>query len=106
MAGGLVTLVASGIGLVIVHGGQTFVWLLRVHRWSTYVLTPVVIGHVIVAVGILPGYKGVWRAMHGRGEVAKDIARRLWPAWTEEVERADTEPPNGPGAAKNHPSAC
>ena len=106
MAGGLATLVASGIGLVIVHGGQTFVWLLRVHRWSTYVLTPVVIGHVIVAVGILPGYKGVWRAMHGRGEVAKNIARRHWPAWTEEAERADTEPPNGPGAAKNHPSAC
>jgi cytochrome b subunit of formate dehydrogenase len=92
MVGGLVILAASGIGLVVVHGGQTFVWLLRIHRWATYVLTPVVIGHVFVALGILPGYRGVWRAMHGRGDVADDTARRLWPAWAKRAEAADTAP--------------
>jgi len=101
MVGGLVVLVASGIGLLIVHGGQTFVWLLRVHRWSTYILTPVLIGHVIVAAGILPGYRGVWRAMHGRGAVADDTARRLWPAWTRRAEGEDTEAPKRSGAQNN-----
>lgn len=105
MAGGLVILVASGIGLVVVHGGLMFVWLLRVHRWTTYALTPVVIGHVIVASGILPGYGGVWRAMHGRGEVALDTARRLWPAWIRRAEGADREPSHGSGARQRDPSA-
>jgi cytochrome b subunit of formate dehydrogenase len=105
LAGGLVVLVASGIGLVVVRGGQTFVWLLRVHRWSTYVLTPMVIGHVIVASGILPGYRGVWRAMHGRGGITDDIARRLWPTWTEGAGGADTEVPNGSGAGQESPQS-
>lgn len=84
MAGTLVLLVLSGIGLVAVSGGPAFVWLLKVHKWSTYVLTPVVVGHVVVTSGVLPGYKGVWRAMHGRGVVHEDVARRLWPAWVEQ----------------------
>jgi cytochrome b subunit of formate dehydrogenase len=92
MAGGMVILVVSGMGLVVVHGGQTFVWLRHIHRWATYILTPVVIGHVAVATGILPGYRGVWRAMHGRRDVTDDTARRLWPAWAKTAEASDTGP--------------
>jgi formate dehydrogenase subunit gamma len=84
MVGALIVLVVSGIGLVVVSGGTAFVWFLRLHKWSTYVLTPVVAGHVLVALGILPGYRGVWRAMHLTGRVPEQTARRLWPAWAEE----------------------
>jgi formate dehydrogenase subunit gamma len=67
----------------MVPGGPVYVWFLRLHRWATYVLTPVVLGHVLVALGVLPGYRGTWRAMHRRGRVPEQTARRLWPAWTE-----------------------
>ncbi|GAA1734353.1 hypothetical protein GCM10009809_32040 [Isoptericola hypogeus] len=79
----LLALVASGIGLALVSGGPTFVWFSRVHRWSTYALTPVVVGHVIIAAGVLPGYRGVWRAMHLGGRVRVADAQRVWPGWTE-----------------------
>jgi cytochrome b subunit of formate dehydrogenase len=82
MALGIAALVGSGIGLVVVHGGPAFVWLSRVHRWATYVLTPVVVGHIAIALGIFPGYRGVWRSMHVRGRVGRDVANRLWPGWT------------------------
>ena len=83
MVGGLACLTLSGVGLVLVTGGPAFVWLARAHRWAAYALTPVLIGHVLVAAGLLPGYRGAWRAMHGRGEVDEATARRLWPAWSE-----------------------
>lgn len=83
MAGLLAALAASGAGLAVVHGGPAFVWLLRVHRWSTYALTPVLAGHVVIACGALPGYRGVWRAMHLGGRVDGRVARRLWPEWGE-----------------------
>jgi formate dehydrogenase subunit gamma len=54
--------------------------MVRVHRGSTYVLTGLVVGHLLVTLGILPGYRGVWRAMHWRGRVAEATVRRLWPA--------------------------
>jgi len=96
MVGALILLVGSGIGLVVVSGGTAFVWCLRLHKWSTYVLTPVVAGHVLVALGVLPGYRGVWRAMHLSGRVPEPTARRIWPAWTEaklaEEARADKAP--------------
>jgi formate dehydrogenase subunit gamma len=75
----LAALVVSGAGMAAVHGGPAFVWLLRVHRWSTYVLTPVVIGHVLIVSGILPGYRGVWKSMHLGGGVDEEVVRRLWP---------------------------
>jgi formate dehydrogenase subunit gamma len=75
----LAALVVSGVGMAAVHGGPAFVWLVRVHRWSTYVLTPVVIGHVLIASGILPGYRGVWKSMHLGGGVNEEVVRRLWP---------------------------
>jgi len=81
MALSLIALTLSGIGLVTVHGGPSFVWLARVHKWSTYVATPVIAGHVIVASGILPGYRGVWRSMHLGGRLDRSVAQRLWPAW-------------------------
>jgi len=83
MVAGLVIATASGIGLTRVHGGAVFVWLLAVHRWSTFVTVPVIAGHVLVASGILPGYRGVWRSMHLGGRIGADVARRLWPGWTE-----------------------
>ena len=83
MVGGLAVLVGSGIGLVLVSGGELFASLLRVHKVATYVVIPVIVGHVLVAAGLLRGYRGVWRSMHGRGRVDVDVARRLWPAWAE-----------------------
>lgn len=77
----LLALTLSGVGLVIVHGGPTFVWLARVHKWSTYVITPLIAGHIVVASGILPGYRGVWRSMHLGGRLDRRVAQRLWPAW-------------------------
>jgi cytochrome b subunit of formate dehydrogenase len=93
LAGGLLVLVLSGLGLVLLHGGPAFVWLVRVHRWTTWLLTPVIVGHVLVASGVLPGYRGVWRSMHSRRGVSEATARRLWPAWTRRRLDADREPP-------------
>jgi hypothetical protein len=76
-------LTATGIGMTALHGGPVFALLSRIHRWTTFVVTPVLVGHVVVAIGVLPGYRGVWRAMHRGGRVPEETARRLWPAWTE-----------------------
>lgn len=81
MVGGLIVLSATGLGLIAVKGGAVFVWLDRVHRWATYVVTPVILGHVVVAAGLLPGYRGSWRAMHLGGRVSPETAERLWPRW-------------------------
>jgi cytochrome b subunit of formate dehydrogenase len=82
LTGSLAVLVLSGLGLMLVHGGPAFVVLVQVHRWSTYLILPMIVGHVIVASGVLPGYRGVWRSMHSRRGVEEQTARRLWPAWT------------------------
>lgn len=74
------TLIASGIALTTLTGGSTFATLVRVHRGATYVLTVLVVGHIVVVSGVLPGYRGAWRAMVGRGRVPADTVRRLWPA--------------------------
>lgn len=88
----LVVLIGSGVGLVLVSGGSAFVWLGTLHRWSTYLLTPVVLGHILIASGILPGYRGVWRAMHLGGRLRRDDALRLWPTWTENSDDARGRP--------------
>jgi cytochrome b subunit of formate dehydrogenase len=85
LAASLVALIVSGIGLVAVSGGPAFVWFVRVHKYATYVATVFIVGHVVVASGLLPGYRGVWRAMHARRGVGESTARRLWPTWTERV---------------------
>jgi len=76
-------LIVSGVGLYMVSGGPAFVWFNRIHRWSTYLFTPVIVGHVVVAGGLLPGYRGVWRAMHLGGRLRATVAERVWPAWSE-----------------------
>jgi cytochrome b subunit of formate dehydrogenase len=82
LIGSLSALIGSGIGLAENPLGQTFVLLDRVHRWATYVFMAAVAGHVLVAAGVLPGYRGVWRAMHLGGRLPIEVARRIWPGWT------------------------
>jgi cytochrome b subunit of formate dehydrogenase len=79
----LVTLVATGVALVFVHVGPGFAVLAAIHRVATIAFTIVIVGHILVALGILPGYRGVWRSMHLGGRVPLETARRLWPGWTE-----------------------
>lgn len=88
----LATLIGSGIALTTLSGGSTFATLVRVHRGATYVLTALVVGHVLVVSGALPGYRGAWRAMVGRGRVPAATVRRLWPA------AAPPDPAPGPEA--------
>lgn len=92
LVGTLLALIVSGVGLITVSGGPEFVLYNRIHRWSTYLLTPALAGHIIVAAGVLPGYRGAWRAMHLGGRLRTDVARRLWPAWLERAQRT-SEPP-------------
>jgi cytochrome b subunit of formate dehydrogenase len=79
LVGALGTVIVSGVFMTTLSGGPTFATMVRVHRGSTYVLTVLVAGHLIVTLGALPGYRSVWRAMHWRGHVPQDTARRLWP---------------------------
>lgn len=89
----LVALVASGVGLVLVHVGPLFAVLATMHRLATIAFTIVIVGHIVVAMGILPGYRGVWRSMHLGGRLRLDTARRLWPGWTKrQVTLRDPEP--------------
>jgi formate dehydrogenase subunit gamma len=85
----LATLVGTGVGLTLITGGAGFVWLSRLHRWSTYLVTPLLAGHVLIASGVLPGYRGVARAMHLGGRLHRDVARRVWPGWLARHEGAE-----------------
>jgi formate dehydrogenase subunit gamma len=76
-----VAVLGSGAGMALLHGGDAFAWLVRIHRWSTYALTPVLLGHIVIAAGVLPGYRGAWRSMHLGGRLDPAVARRLWPGW-------------------------
>jgi cytochrome b subunit of formate dehydrogenase len=94
LAVGLLTLIASGVGVALVPGGPLFVWLREVHTWATLIVTPLIAGHVLIAAGVLPGYRGVWRSMHLGGRMPLDTARRLWPGWTERtLARMGSKPP-------------
>lgn len=87
----LLVATVSGIAMAVLHGGPLFVWLVPLHRWSTYLLIPLLLGHIVIASGVLPGYRGVWRSMHLGGRLPTPVARRLWPAWVERYEaRLDT----------------
>lgn len=77
----LLLLTGTGVGLTQVDGGTAFVWLDRLHKWATYAITPILFGHILVASGVLPGYRGAWRAMHLGGRLPTHVARRLWPGW-------------------------
>jgi len=88
----LLVLCATGLVMTVLHGGPVFAWLAKVHEWATFVLTPLVLGHVLIALGVLPGYRGVWRSMHFGGRVAETTAKRVWPGWTERTRREDVAP--------------
>ena len=81
---GLLVLIITGVGLAMLHGGHLFAWLAKAHKWTAIVMTPVLLGHILIAAGVLPGYRGVWRSMHLGGRLREETAHRLWPAWTEE----------------------
>jgi cytochrome b subunit of formate dehydrogenase len=85
----LAVLTTTGIALTTLHGGAVFATMAKIHRWTTFVVTPVVAGHLLVAFGVLPGYRGVWRAMHLGGRVPLATARRVWPGWTERSVEAE-----------------
>lgn len=89
IVGLLVVLVASGVGLVVVTAGPVFALLAFVHRVATIAFTVVIAGHIVIALGILPGYRGVWRSMHLGGRLRLDTARRVWPGWTERREAVE-----------------
>lgn len=83
----LVALLLSGLGVVFVPDRQLSQALFTVHHWSTLLATPVIVGHIIIASGVLPGYRGVWRSIHLRGRLPVDVARRIWPAWLDRDAR-------------------
>ena len=87
MVAAFVAVTGSGIGMALLHGGPAFVWLVPLHVWSTYVLIPLVLGHIAIASGILPGYHGVWRSMHLGGRLDVAVARRVWPGWLDRHEQ-------------------
>ncbi|MGP3918395.1 zf-HC2 domain-containing protein [Nonomuraea sp. 10N515B] len=82
LAGTLLALLTSGAGMSLLHGGPVFAVLVRIHVWTTYLATLLIAGHVLVAAGLLPGYRGVWRAMHLGGRLDRTVAFRLWPGWS------------------------
>jgi cytochrome b subunit of formate dehydrogenase len=88
IVGGLLVLTATGIAMTILHGGPVFATLNKVHRITTFVVTPFILGHLLIAFGVLPGYRGVWRSMHWGGRVPEATARRIWPAWAERARAA------------------
>jgi cytochrome b subunit of formate dehydrogenase len=79
----LAVLVVTGVGMARLHGGSTFAVLVHLHRWATWAVTPVILGHILIAAGVLPGYRGVWRSMHLGGRLDVRVAHRLWPGWAE-----------------------
>lgn len=87
MVAAFVTVTGSGIAMAMLHGGPAFVWLVPLHVWSTYLLIPLLAGHITIASGILPGYRGAWRSMHMGGRLDVAVARRLWPGWLDRHER-------------------
>jgi len=79
---GVVVLVASGLAMTWLHGGTVFAVLAKMHLIVAALLTALLAGHILIASGVFPGYRGVWRSMHG-GRVSEKTARRLWPGWAE-----------------------
>lgn len=78
----LATLLLTGVGAMYLPGPLA-IPIFDLHRWSAFLITPVLAGHIVVAAGILPGYRGAWRSMHLGGRLPVDVARRIWPAWLE-----------------------
>lgn len=75
----LAALLATGFGMLYLPPGPIGDLCYPLHRWSTFAATPVLLGHIVVAAGVLPGYRGVWRSMHLGGRLPDEVARRIWP---------------------------
>jgi formate dehydrogenase subunit gamma len=82
----LTALLVTGVGALYLPRSLA-VAAFDLHRWAAFLITPVLLGHIIVAAGILPGYQGAWRSMHLGGQLPTDVARRIWPAWLERERR-------------------
>jgi formate dehydrogenase subunit gamma len=98
----VLALVVLGVTGIVMGMPERFVpsvfgWSLRIHKLATWVLIGLVAGHLLLASGLLPGYRGVWRAMHLGGRVPAATARRLWPHWsaTPRRQRAATQDAGG-----------
>lgn len=100
IVGLLALLVATGVAFVFIHGGPLFGLLATIHRVATIVFAVTIAGHIAIAAGILPGYRGAWRSMHLGGHLRLDTARRLWPGWT---ERTDVTAPRAHRQARHRP---
>jgi len=88
----VLALLVLGVTGVVMGMPERFVpavfgWSLRIHEMTTWVLLGLVAGHLLLASGALPGYRGVWRAMHLGGRVPAATAQRLWPHWSGQQER-------------------
>ncbi|HZD00063.1 MAG TPA: cytochrome b/b6 domain-containing protein [Actinomycetes bacterium] len=93
----LALIVLGATGVILGMPGRfipaVFGWSLRIHELTTWILCGLLLGHLLLSSGVLPGYRGVWRAMHRDGRVPAATARRLWPQWAGEPrapERAGT----------------
>ena len=82
MIGLLVVIALSGVAMLVLPDGGSGVGAFEIHRWAAYAVTPVLVGHIVIASGALPGYRGVWRSMHLGGRLPRPVAQRLWPGWT------------------------
>jgi cytochrome b subunit of formate dehydrogenase len=81
----LLVLVLTGLGMLYLPSEP--IDLFTIHRWASYLLTPALLGHIVVAAGVLPGYRGVWRSIHLGGRLPVEVARRIWPGWLDTVQR-------------------
>lgn len=84
----LTALLLTGVGALYLPRSLA-VASFDLHRWAAFLITPVLLGHIIVAAGILPGYQGAWRSMHLGGHLPTDVARRIWPEWLERERRSN-----------------
>lgn len=85
----LALLVVTGLVALLAPALNVGVEVIDVHRWATFAVTPVLLGHIVVAAGVLPGYRGVWRSMHLGGRLPVAVARRIWPRWLAAVSASD-----------------
>ena len=92
-------LIGTGVALVFIHGGPLFGLLATVHRLATIVFAVTIAGHIVIAAGILPGYRGAWRSMHLGGNLRLDTARRLWPGWLERTDVSAAQPRRRPAGS-------
>jgi formate dehydrogenase subunit gamma len=89
--------------MVLVKTGPILAVTALAHRLSTIAFTGVIVGHIVIAAGILPGYRGAWRSMHLGGRLRLDTARRPWPGWTERQPGRSEAPM---GATSRHGEAA